>query len=165
MPEEMFRRRIKAGPPNMETVRDVAEQFRTTRTATALRYCQLSPEPCAVVKSENGIIRWYRKSDSFDFHVKVGENLSPDTYAFDFFDGVDLPSRPQKVPATAWLVGSIDEEAEIFEDSLALQRYNVVLSLLWIYEEIRPKHSGYDEDEPEFDLTNPFTPDGKRWLW
>ena len=133
----------------METVRDVAEQFRTTRTATALRYCQLSPEPCAVVKSENGIIRWYRKSDSFDFHVKVGENLSPDTYAFDFFDGVDLPSRPQKVPAMPWLVGSIDEEAEIFEDSLALQRYNVVLSLLWIYEEIRPKHSGYDEDEPD----------------
>ncbi|MBM4286796.1 MAG: ImmA/IrrE family metallo-endopeptidase [Deltaproteobacteria bacterium] len=165
MPEEMFSKRIKTGPPNLKNVRDIAEQFRTTLTATALRYCQLSPEPCAVVVSRNGVIRWYRKSDSFDFHVKVGEKLSPDTYAYDFFDGVDLPSSPQKAPATAWLAGNVDEGAEIFEHSIALASYNVVLSMLWIYEEIRLRSATYYDDEPEFDLTNPFTPDGKRWRW
>jgi len=155
---------VPPGPPG-PAMAERAGQFRTTRTATAIRYCQLSPEPCAVVTSENGIIRWYKKSDSFEFHVKVRENLSSDSYAFDFFDGVDLPTSPQKVPATAWLAGNINEEAEIFEHSLALPRYNVVLSMLWIYEDIRVKRSGYYEDEPKFDLTNPFTPDGKRWLW
>jgi hypothetical protein len=42
-----------------------------------------------------------------------------------------------------------------------------VLSLLWVLEEIKLPYRRYDrdEDEPEFDLTNPFTPDGKRWRW
>jgi len=118
-----------------------------------------------VVISKNGTINWYRKSDGFDFHVKVGEKLSPDTYAFDFFDGVGLPSTPEKAPATAWLAGNMEEEAEIFEHSLAMPRYNLALSLLWIYKEIRPRSKAYRDDELEFDLTNPFTPDGKRWQW
>jgi len=165
MPKDIFIQHFKRGQPNMEVVRDLAGKFTTTITATALRYVQLSLEPCAVVISRDGIIRWYKKSTSFDFHVKVGEKLSQNTYAFDFFDGMDLPDRPQKAPAYAWLAGDIDGEAEIFEHSLAFRSYGVVLSLLWIHEEVRPTHRRYDDEEPEFDLTNPFTPDGKRWRW
>jgi Zn-dependent peptidase ImmA (M78 family) len=165
MPKEIFAGYLKPGQPNMDVVKDLAAKFRTTLTATALRYAQLSIEPCAVAISKDGIIKWYKKSTSFDFHIKVGEKLSPNTYAFDFYDGVDLPGRPQKAPASAWLAGDFDDEAEIFEHSLALRSYGVVLSLLWIHQEVRPAHRRYDDDEPEFDLTNPFTPDGKRWRW
>jgi hypothetical protein len=165
MPKDIFARYLKAGPPNMYVVKDLAGEFRTTLTATASRYVQLSLEPCAVVISKGGIIKWYMKSPSFDFHVKVGDKLSPNTYAFDFYDGVDLPPRPEKAPAPAWLAGVVDDEAEIFEHSLALTSYGVVLSLLWIHEEVRSARHRYDEDEPEFDLTNPLTPDGKRWRW
>ncbi len=70
-----------------------------------------------------------------------------------------------KAPAYAWLAGEIDGEAEIFEHSLALRSYGVILSLLWIHEDVRPAYRRYDDAEPEFDLTNPFTPDGKRWRW
>jgi len=167
MPEALFRRYIKPGRPNMDLVKELSTEFRTTLTATALRYVQLSIEPCAVVVSKAGVIKWYKKSTCFDFHVKVGEKLSPSTYAFDFYDGVNMPAQPQKAPAYAWLSGNFDEDAEIFEHSTALASYGVVLSLLWICDEIRSAsrvHDAYDE-EPEFDLTNPFTPDGKRWRW
>lgn len=164
-PKDIFVQSFKRGQPNMEVVRDLAGKFTTTLTATALRYVQLSLEPCAVVISRDGIIKWYKKSTSFDFHVRVGEKLSPNTYAFDFYDGVDLPDKPQKAPAYAWLTGDIDGESEIFEHSLALRSYGVVLSLLWIHEEVRSAYRRHDDDEPEFDLTNPFTPDGKRWRW
>ena len=165
MPKDIFLQHLKTGQPNMDAVKDLAGKFRTTLTATASRYVQLSIEPCAVAISKDGIIKWYKKSTSFDFHIKVGEKLNPNTYAFDFYDGVDLPGRPQKAPASAWLAGDIDDEAEIFEHSLALRSYGVVLSLLWIHEEVRPVRRRYDDEEPEFDLTNPFTPDGKRWRW
>jgi Zn-dependent peptidase ImmA (M78 family) len=165
MPKDIFAEYFKRGQPHMEVVKDLAGKFTTTLTATALRYVQLSLEPCAVVISRDGINRWYKKSASFEFHVKVGEKLSRNTYAFDFHDGADLPDRPQKAPATAWLAGDIDDEAEIFEHSLALRSYGVVLSLLWIHEDVRPAYRRGDDDEPEFDLTNPFTPDGKRWRW
>jgi Zn-dependent peptidase ImmA (M78 family) len=167
MPEGIFREYVKAGPPNMDKIKEVAKEFRTTLTATALRYVQLSKEPCALVISEKGVIGWYKKSPDFNFHVKVGGKLSFDTYAFDFYDGVELPTRPQKVPASSWIAGEIDDDSEIFEHSIALPRYNVVLSLLWIHEEVRRKdRRDYEGDEePEFDLTNPFTADGKRWRW
>jgi hypothetical protein len=165
MPKDMFTQHFKRGQPNMEVVRDLARKFTTTLTATALRYVQLSLEPCAVVISRDGIIKWYKKSTSFDYHVKVGEKLSPDTYAFDFYDGMDLPDKPKKAPACAWLAGDIDGESQVFEHSLALRTYGVVLSLLWIHEEVRSIDRRHDDDEPEFDLTNSFTPDGKRWRW
>lgn len=165
MPKDIFTQHFKRGQPNMEVVKDLAGKFTMTLTATALRYVQLSLEPCAVVISRDGIIKWYKKSTSFDFHVRVGEKLSPNTYAFDFYDGVDLPDKPQKAPAYAWLAGDIDEESEIFEHSMALRSYGVVLSLLWIHEEVRSAYRRHDDDEPEFDLTNPLTPDGKRWRW
>jgi len=167
MPEKIFARYIEDESPNMNTVKDLAKEFRTTRTATALRYVQISSEPCAVVVCKEGKIKWYKKSLSFNFHVKVGERLSPNTYAFDFYHGVDLPGRPDTVPAAAWLAGDIDGEAWIVEHSLALKSYDVVLSLLWIRDEIRTATRRYnnDDDDPEYDLTNPFTPDGKRWRW
>ena len=168
MPREIFIRFIKPGQPTFDIISELAEKFRTTLTATALRYVDICNEPCALVVSKDGFIKWYRKSGNFSFHAKVGEKLNPDTFAFDFFDGVNLPTNPDKVPAQAWLKGDIDDEAEVVEHSVSLDYYGIVLSLLWICDDIRSVSRRYDDDEPEepeFDLTNPFTPDGKRWRW
>lgn len=165
MPERIFVRYRKLEPPNMNTVLDLAKEFRTTMTATALRYVQLSIEPCAVVISKDGIIRWYKKSTDFNFHVKVGKSLSPFSYASGCYKGISPPTTLEKVPADSWLAGNIDEEAEICEHSVSLSNYNVVLSLLWINEEIHSTFRRLDDDEPEFDLINPFTRDQKRWRW
>jgi len=167
MPRDIFSGFVKKGQPTIDMISNLAKDFRTTLTATALRYVGFSREPCAMVVSKDGFIKWYRKSDSFNFHVKVGEKLSFDTYAFDYFDGVNVQKEPDCVPARAWLAGVINEESELFEQSLRLGSYGVVLTLLWISDDVRTTYRRYDEepDEPEFDLTNPFTPDGKRWRW
>jgi len=167
MPEEIFRRYIKNETPSMENVKELAQEFRTTQTATALRYVRLSQEPCAIVICKDGYIKWYKKSSSFNFHIRVNEKLSPNTYAFDFYEDNILPERPETVPAAAWLASDVDEDAWLTEHSIALKSYGLVLSLLWIHEEIGSgyRRSEYDEGEPEYDLTNPFTPDGKRWRW
>lgn len=167
MPHEIFIKFINIGQPTLDMISEIAKTFRTTLTATALRYIGISKEPCALVVSKEGFIKWYKKSDSFNFHVKVGEKLNFDTYAFDFFDGVSLPAEPDSIPARAWLAGEINEEAELFEQSLSLGSYGVVLSLLWICDDVKTTYRRYDDEpeEPEFDLTNPFTPDGKRWQW
>jgi Zn-dependent peptidase ImmA (M78 family) len=165
MPEVIFSRYIKREAPNMDRVSELSGAFGTTLTATAIRYTQLSLEPCAVAISINGTLKWYKKSESFGFHLKVGEKLSTDTYAFDYFDGIELPVRPRKVPATGWINGEIDPDAEIFEHSVALKSYDVVLSLLWIDKEIRRQFQDRDDEEPEYDLTDKFTPDGKRRQW
>jgi hypothetical protein len=127
---------------------------------------QLSLEPCAVAICKDGYIKWYKKSGDFNFHIRVNEKLSPDTDAFYFYEDDVLTDRSITVPATAWLAGDIDESSWIIEHSIALRKYQVVLSLLWINEEIKYEYERKNyEDEPEFDLSNPFTPDGKRWRW
>lgn len=165
MPEAIFSSYLKKELPNMDTVSHLSSEFGTTLTATAIRYAQLSSEPCALAVSKNCTLKWYKKSESFGFHLKVGEKLSPDTYAFDSFDGKELPRRPRTVPATGWIAGEIDSDGEIIEHSVALKSYDVVLSLLWIDKEIRRQFQKRDEEEPEFDLTDKITPDGKRWQW
>jgi len=157
MPRDIFMRYLKPEQPNMDSIIELADKFRTTLTATALRYVQLSPEPCAVAISKDGVIKWYSKSPGFDFHIKVGENLGKST--------VEAASNPAKVPASAWLAGDIDEHALIYEQSLTLRGYGVMISLLWLCDQALSLSSRLKEDETEFDLTNPFTPDGKRWRW
>jgi len=80
---------------------------------------------------------------------------------------VNLPAEQDSVHAHAWLAGEIGEEAELFEQSLFLKGYGVVHSILWFCDDIKTTFRRYDDEpeEPEFDLTNPFTPDGKRWKW
>lgn len=165
MPYEIFIKYIKIGQPTFDMISEVSGEFRTTLTATALRYVSCSKEPCAVAISKDSVLKWYKKSTSFNFHIKVGEKLGSDTFAFDFFRGLTLPNAPENVPACAWLAGNIDEDSDIFEQSVSLGHYGVVLSLLWIYDDIKTKYKRYDEepDESEFDMTNPFNPDGKRW--
>lgn len=167
MPYDIFSRYIKIGQPTFDMISDVSKEFRTTLTATVLRYIVFSKEPCALVVSKDSFIKWYKKSNSFNFHIKVGDKLDSDTFAFDFFDGMDLPKNPDRVPADAWLAGEIDEGSGIIEQSVSLGNYGVVLSLLWINDEVKTSYRRYDEelDDPEFDMINPFTPDGKRWKW
>jgi len=165
MPESLFKVHLRKEKPNLDMIKFLADEFRTTLTATAVRYAQLSPEPCAAVISRDGIIQWYRKSGHFRHHVKVGSKLSPNSYAFDYFDGLDVPTQPMKVPAYAWLVGNVDGEAEIMEHSLVFTRYNVVLSLLWIYEDVRPSWQRDEGEKEPVDLTDSFTPEGRRWQW
>ncbi|MDM8555830.1 ImmA/IrrE family metallo-endopeptidase [Desulfococcaceae bacterium HSG7] len=164
MPEFIFADHVNEAFPQMNTIKSLADEFRTTLTATTLRYIQISSEPCAVAFSKDGIIQWYKKSKSFNYHVKAGEKLSPDSYAFDFFQGDNLPNGLNEVPVNAWIAGNFSEDDEIMEHSVELHQYNTVISLLWINQEIKSYYSKI-EDEPEFDLTNPFTPDGKRWQW
>jgi hypothetical protein len=57
------------------------------------------------------------------------------------------------------------EEGEIMEHSMAFTQYNIVLSLLWIYEDVHPSWQRDDEDEEPIDLTSRFTPEGRRWQW
>ena len=123
MPQGIIRSYLKGETPNMNTVQDLAGKFRTTITATTLRYVQLSSEPCAVAISKDRTIKWYKKSTSFDYHIKVGKKLTPNTYASDFYRGAVLPTRPERVPASAWIAGEFDQDAEIFEHSLVLRSY------------------------------------------
>jgi Zn-dependent peptidase ImmA (M78 family) len=155
MPDFLFRPFCQKRAPSFSVIEQLAEHFGTTLTATALRYITFCPERCAVVFSQDRCIRWYKATADFGFHIPVRDTLDPYSLAVEFFDGKSVPDRMETVDASTWLRGKYRSNAMIKEESRYLPRYNAVLSLLWIHEEIDP-------DPDDWDDTETFTRDG-RW--
>jgi Zn-dependent peptidase ImmA (M78 family) len=154
MPDFLFRPGCQKPAPSLSVIEQLAENFGTTLTATALRYIAFCPERCAVVFSQDRCIRWYKPTADFGFHIPVRETLDPYSLAIDFFDGKSIPDRMETVDASTWLRGRYRSNAMIKEESRSLPKYNAVLSLLWIHEEIEP-------DPDDWDDTETFTRDGQ----
>ncbi len=153
MPENLFAPRCEKKPPSLALVESLANEFITSLTATAVRYVELSREPCAVVYSQARQIQWYRALKDFGFHVRVGEEVDRYSIADDCFAGRATPGRPTSVDASSWFApGRFKDDAMIKEDSRAFPNYNAVLTLLWIDQDI----------EREYEPPESFTPDG-RW--
>ena len=109
MPEELFVaevRRFRQGICTLaEICRMADERFHTSITSTARRYCQCDVDPCNIVVSEGGIVRWAMHS----------EGMKARNMKFIPF-GQPVPAMSK----TAGLWGKLDEEgaAEPVEGSV-----------------------------------------------
>lgn len=136
MPEDFFRPRCRTGYPSLKVVGQIAEEFQTSLTATAIRYVEFCSDRCAVVISRNGEIRWNRCSPTFPYWFLRKGRVHGYTYAIDCLDGKPVPERMSQVSATGWLPG-LQHHAErtVWEESrLISRRFGAVLSLLWLPE-------------------------------
>jgi len=128
MPRTLFEPRCDVRTPSLAVVRSLARAFRTTLTATAIRFVDLCPEACAVVWSERGAVKWAIRGPDFSPWIEFGRRLSTYTHAADAFSGRPLPTDPQLVPAHAW---TDDQSGEIYENTVWFNRLRVALTLLW----------------------------------
>jgi Zn-dependent peptidase ImmA (M78 family) len=132
MPDTFFARRCDDSDPSLDLIENLANEFQVTLTAAALRYIEFCPERCALIISEDKKIKWFKRTADFGHWFERGTKLDPDSYAYDFFRGGDIPSKTQTVPASAWVSDRRLGNSQIKEHSKALPRYNAVLTLLWI---------------------------------
>jgi Zn-dependent peptidase ImmA (M78 family) len=128
MPEALFARGCDRNKPNLHHVRELAAAFRTSLTATAIRFVECSPEPCAVVHSTAGVIDWSFKTEDFAFRPPRGARLTTRTNAGDIFAGKPVADRPETIDGAGWPNGL---DMDIQEHSMKLGNYNSVLTLLW----------------------------------
>ena len=137
MPESLFQPLCKSIIPCFDNITHLADQFRTSLTATGIRYVEYSQYSCAIVASYDGKIQWFAHSEYFPYYIKVGSKLDSDTVAFDFFSGKELPSSMELVIAEAWIDSNrIRTGAMIYEQAISLKRYNTVISIIWAEEDI-----------------------------
>ena len=134
MPTSLFSTAMSGTRPTADTIKELANQFQTTLTATAVRYVDLSLDYCALAVSMRGKLRWWRASSAFgsELWLQAGSALSPRTVASTFFSGGRLPSGPVEVDAAAWAERAPHHADFFYEDVLALPTYESTLSLLWL---------------------------------
>jgi Zn-dependent peptidase ImmA (M78 family) len=103
MPSDLYELRVKSNGMSLDLIRDTADYFGTSQTATLLKYKNLGDFPISVIYLDKGIVKW--KAESSDFPLKFLRNGSkvPDgSAAGDFFSGQGLEDCPVLVDALDW---------------------------------------------------------------
>jgi hypothetical protein len=118
LPRYLFEPRlIGAVRPSFTTVERLAPEFRTSITATALRFVEFTPSVMLICHGSNGR-RWFKPAKDVPSRWFPRDDLDPDSYAFDVLFGENDRSRIVKIGADAWFDRSEAKRYEIFEETL-----------------------------------------------
>lgn len=133
MPTDMFKRKCPKKTPSFNVVSELANEFSSSLTATAIKYVEKGPFPSALMVSNKGKIAWTCKSEDFYFKVRgVGSHLDKYSCAGAFFYGEVLPPNPEPVEASSWLDDLFSpNRVKLWEHSIFLRNYDTILSLIW----------------------------------
>ncbi len=142
MPRYLFEpeaERLKTA--SFETIRSLSKLFKTSITATALRYVDLSPIPSMLVcHGQNGLI-WFKKGRDVSNRLFLKSELDPDSFALDVLYGKGEQTRPRKIGADAWFDNLGADRYEIFEDTMRIYDSRILTFLSWRDEEMLEKYN------------------------
>ena len=151
MPLSLVTQLAAVAEPSFVPIERLAATFNTSLTASGYRFATLTPYSVALVWSQNGRIRWTKRSEEFKGWLRLREAVDARTLAADLFGGKHVPPGLHAVPADAWLE-SAGTDATLLEESRLLPGYEAVLTVLWAKEPLS------DRDEAD-ELLSPLSPD------
>lgn len=136
LPDELVRPRCDVRKVDLRPVKEIAEDFGTSITSTAIRFVEFCPEMCAVIFSRDNRIRWSRQSDSFwPWLRRWGDELDRECGAAQFFAGGDVAKWPQKMDGECWLEEKgAARYGEVVEHSMVIPSIGAALTMIWIDE-------------------------------
>lgn len=149
MPGLLFGPHCDTPAPSFAAVKGVARVFRTTLTATSIRFAQLTSERCAVVWSEAGKVKWAVRSPDFPGWVERGRVLSHHSHAADVFANKPVPKGFQPVPQNAWLDRRVLNGRDLMEETLPFGNLGAALSMLWLPSERDEEDRADDDDDDD----------------
>jgi hypothetical protein len=134
LPEELVRAHMVTGDATLAFVRTVATMFRTSLSATALRFLDFTRHACAVVLSRAGSIVKHAATDAFPLRLVRGfaigrEAFAHATEALEHHEGAGSPER---VPGDAWCRLAKARRLHLLEHSIRLGSGGLVLTLLTV---------------------------------
>lgn len=131
MPSALVRPIVGSESPSWDSVKTLADRCKTSMTAAAIRFVELTEFPCAMVLSTNGVVKFYRASSAFRFRLDMDSRmLAKDSHAYAANLGRPVPGDFNPLHPDRWLAGRFTSDSEILEWSLPKNRYGQVLTLL-----------------------------------
>ncbi|MBI1945008.1 MAG: ImmA/IrrE family metallo-endopeptidase [Deltaproteobacteria bacterium] len=128
MPARLFGPRCDVRQPSLTAIEGLANAFQTPLTTTAIRFVDLAPEPCCIVWSESGRVKWAIAGPEFRGFVERDHQLNSYSVAYDALRDRRGCKEPQEVPARAWLEGG---RGDLIEDCWYFSGLDAAVSLLW----------------------------------
>lgn len=115
----------------IETLEQLAREFRCSLTATAIRLVERGPEPALLVCSGRHGRRWFNRPRSIPERWFPKKEIDPDTFAYDLLVGGRQRFLSGVMDAEAWFDQEEARDFEITEESLKISD-DEVLSFLVI---------------------------------
>ncbi|MDI3538258.1 MAG: hypothetical protein PWQ13_281 [Bacillota bacterium] len=142
MPGPWLKQKLVRSEASLEFIRSISFECGTSLTSTAFRIADICPDRIAVVYTENGFIKWFKKSRTFPYFVRKGK-VDPRSYVADFFSaGTCLAlENPKEVLASAWVTDA-NPDKTLIEESAPMPNLNAVLTVLTV---------PFSEDDEEWD--------------
>jgi hypothetical protein len=136
LPSYLLRPRLqKLKRLTVARVREVAEEFKASTTATLLKFVKLNRYPLIVVCHDRNGRRWFQRSDMIPGWWFPSDPLDRTTFAADMlFNGTAEEAWPRKTGADPWFGFRNCDRFEVDEQSFMLPG-NEVLTILLIPEE------------------------------
>ena len=130
MPEVLVKQQCDVREISLEPAKKIAETFQTSLTSAAIRFVKFCPEPCALICSEESRIKWFVPSSAWWPFIQKGQKLDKRSLAIEYFVGEEIPEEGQDMDPDVWLTEPRCHN--LFEHSVALKQYGLVLTMLWI---------------------------------
>ena len=142
MPTVLFRPRAQDEEPRLNTVKSLASLFKTSLTATGIKFVDINRHECILVMSTNGKVIWSKQQGNRSgLRIEKGMALHPGSLAFHVAETLGQ-SGPEVVASEVWITQNwYGRQVEMTEESWSLDDYNSVLTLLVMT----------DSDEPDDD--------------
>jgi Zn-dependent peptidase ImmA (M78 family) len=130
LPATMFQPRAHRRDATLVTVRELADEFQTSLTATAIRLLDHGTWPCMVVVHSAGRLEWHKATRGIDGRLWPCKQLDQYSFAYDLLKGAKSGLAQGTVDADAWINHPRAGNYEVMESSILLSQGRT-LTLLW----------------------------------
>lgn len=137
LPSYLFRPLVaKQQRSSFTAIDTLANEFETSRVATAIRFVDLGPWPCMLVCHGSDGRRWFRRGPDIPDHWFPRDELDAESCAMDVLHGSHERTAAQLIGADAWFDRRNADRFEITEQSIRTFEGDVLTLLTFRDEEM-----------------------------
>lgn len=139
MPSFMWDKTKLGAEPNWNSVKEFANHFQTSLTATAFKYINFFNYPVTIICSEESGIKWFFPNNKcFFFHRSIGSEIEIGSLAHSAFANPQQEHNKKIVLASTWFADyNLGQDRYFYEACYFAKKYGQMLSLIWECTEFR----------------------------
>ncbi len=134
MPEAWFIEFVKHKRLDKKFLDEITSVFGVGLSASAMRYAKIGDYPAGFIFVTEGKVKWCKFNPSFPFgYVPIGMKVSNLSYAFEFFEGKEIPDEPEDILADGWFLNDRNYKKDFFIKELVvpMPNFNSALVMVW----------------------------------
>jgi len=138
IPTDWFKKFTGKRELNVDLIKETAQYFNTSLTATAIKYAVHGTIPSAVIMSKEGKVVWHCPNEYFPLKwIPKDYKLNKYSGAYKFFKGRETTQEENLIQASVWYFDDYNcrDDVYLFEQNVFMPNYNSVLTLLWMFED------------------------------